>query len=183
MMETALRTLSVLVDNEPGVLSQISRLFSRKGFNIESLAVGPTQDRSLSRLTLEVITDDSQTELLCNQLSKMVPVHSVRLLADEHSIRRELVLCKVRAENRSIRNELIQLANVFRASILDVSATSMTLAVIGEESKNEALTDLLREFGILEMVRTGMVALERGAYTISDDNKEKAEFNLGKNFL
>ena len=180
MMETALRTLSVLVDNEPGVLSQISRLFSRKGFNIESLAVGPTQDRSLSRLTLEVITDDSQTELLCNQLSKMVPVHSVRLLADEHSIRRELVLCKVRAENRSIRNELIQLANVFRASILDVSATSMTLAVIGEESKNEALTDLLREFGILEMVRTGMVALERGAYTISDENKEKAEFNLGK---
>ena len=161
MMETALRTLSVLVDNEPGVLSQISRLFSRKGFNIESLAVGRTQDRSLSRLTLEVITDDSQTELLCNQLSKMVPVHSVRLLADEHSIRRELVLCKVRAENRSIRNELIQLANVFRASILDVSATSMTLAVIGEESKNEALTDLLREFGILEMVRTGMKPAEQ----------------------
>ena len=171
MMETALRTLSVLVDNEPGVLSQISRLFSRKGFNIESLAVGPTQDRSLSRLTLEVITDDSQTELLCNQLSKMVPVHSVR---------RELVLCKVRAENRSIRNELIQLANVFRASILDVSATSMTLAVIGEESKNEALTDLLREFGILEMVRTGMVALERGRYTIQDERKETLEFNLGK---
>ena len=183
MMETALRTLSVLVDNEPGVLSQISRLFSRKGFNIESLAVGPTQDRSLSRLTLEVITDDSQTELLCNQLSKMVPVHSVRLLADEHSIRRELVLCKVRAENRSIRNELIQLANVFRASILDVSATSMTLAVIGEESKNEALTDLLREFGILEMVRTGMVALERGEYTITSENKENNEFNLGKNIL
>ena len=155
MMETALRTLSVLVDNEPGVLSQISRLFSRKGFNIESLAVGPTQDRSLSRLTLEVITDDSQTELLCNQLSKMVPVHSVRLLADEHSIRRELVLCKVRAENRSVRNELIQLAN-------------------------EALTDLLREFGILEMVRTGMVALERGRYTIQDERKETLEFNLGK---
>ena len=105
MMETALRTLSVLVDNEPGVLSQISRLFSRKGFNIESLAVGPTQDRSLSRLTL---------------------------------------------------------------------------AVIGEESKNEALTDLLREFGILEMVRTGMVALERGRYTIQDERKETLEFNLGK---
>ena len=87
---------------------------------------------------------------------------------------------KVRAENRSIRNELIQLANVFRASILDVSATSMTLAVIGEESKNEALTDLLREFGILEMVRTGMVALERGRYTIQDERKETLEFNLGK---
>ena len=179
-METTLRTFSVLVDDEPGVLSQISRLFSRKGFNIESLAVGPTEERGLSRLTLEVLTDDQQTELLCNQLSKMVPVHSVRLLAEEHSIRREMVLCKVRAEERSVRSELIQLANVFRASILDVSSTSMTLAVIGEESKNEALTDLLREFGILEMVRTGMVALERGRYTIQDERKETLEFNLGK---
>ena len=177
-METTLRTFSVLVDDEPGVLSQISRLFSRKGFNIESLAVGPTEERGLSRLTLEVLTDDQQTELLCNQLSKMVPVHSVRLLAEEHSIRREMVLCKVRAEERSVRSELIQLANVFRASILDVSST--TLAVIGEESKNEALTDLLREFGILEMVRTGMVALERGRYTIQDERKETLEFNLGK---
>ena len=179
-MEMTLRTFSVLVDDEPGVLSQISRLFSRKGFNIESLAVGPTEERGLSRLTLEVLTDDQQTELLCNQLSKMVPVHSVRLLAGEHSIRREMVLCKVRAEERSVRSELIQLANVFRASILDVSSTSMTLAVIGEESKNEALTDLLREFGILEMVRTGMVALERGRYTIQDERKETLEFNLGK---
>ena len=164
-METTLRTFSVLVDDEPGVLSQISRLFSRKGFNIESLAVGPTEERGLSRLTLEVLTDDQQTELLCNQLSKMVPVHSVRLLAEEHSIRREMVLCKVRAEERSVRSELIQLANV---------------AVIREESKNEALTDLLREFGILEMVRTGMVALERGRYTIQDERKETLEFNLGK---
>ena len=85
-METTLRTFSVLVDDEPGVLSQISRLFSRKGFNIESLAVGPTEERGLSRLTLEVLTDDQQTELLCNQLSKMVPVHSVRLLAEERGV-------------------------------------------------------------------------------------------------
>ena len=165
---------------EDGVIRRNYRHLSRKGFNIESLAVGPTEERGLSRLTLEVLTDDQQTELLCNQLSKMVPVHSVRLLAEEHSIRREMVLCKVRAEERSVRSELIQLANVFRASILDVSSTSMTLAVIGEESKNEALTDLLREFGILEMVRTGMVALERGRYTIQDERKETLEFNLGK---
>ena len=83
--------------------------FPARGFNIESLAVGPTEERGLSRLTLEVLTDDQQTELLCNQLSKMVPVHSVRLLAEEHSIRREMVLCKVRAEERSVRSELIQL--------------------------------------------------------------------------
>ena len=183
MMETALCTLSVLVDNEPGVLSQISRLFSRKGFNIESLAVGPTQDRSLSRLTLEVITDDSQTELLCNQLSKMVPVHSVRLLADEHSIRRELVMFKVKAETPDIRNEIIQIANIFRASIIDVSHKSLTLALIGDETKADAMQKLLEAFGILELVRTGMVALERGAYTIGDETKEQTEFNLGKNFL
>ena len=96
MDEAKLRTLSVLVDNEAGILSQVSRLFSRKGFNIESLAVGPTDDPTISRITIEVLTNDNQTQLLCNQLAKMVPVHSVRLLSAEHSIRRELVLYKVR---------------------------------------------------------------------------------------
>ena len=95
MDEAKLRTLSVLVDNEAGILSQVSRLFSRKGFNIESLAVGPTDDPTISRITIEVLTNDNQTQLLCNQLAKMVPVHSVRLLSAEHSIRRELVLYKV----------------------------------------------------------------------------------------
>ena len=173
-------TLSVLVENAAGVLSQVSRLFSRKGYNIESLAVGTTDDPGVSRITIEVLCDDQQIEQIINQLRKQYSVYSVRLLPPDSSIRRELVLCKVRAEERSVRSELIQLANVFRASILDVSSTSMTLAVIGEESKNEALTDLLREFGILEMVRTGMVALERGRYTIQDERKETLEFNLGK---
>ena len=89
MDEAKLRTLSVLVDNEAGILSQVSRLFSRKGFNIESLAVGPTDDPTISRITIEVLTNDNQTQLLCNQLAKMVPVHSVRVLSAEHSIRRE----------------------------------------------------------------------------------------------
>lgn len=183
MDEAKLRTLSVLVDNEAGILSQVSRLFSRKGFNIESLAVGPTDDPTISRITIEVLTNDNQTQLLCNQLAKMVPVHSVRLLSAEHSIRRELVLYKVKAESRDVRNEVIQLANIFRASILDVSTMSLTLAVIGDETKAEALADLLREFGILELVRTGIVALERGQYTISDERKETVEFNLGKSLL
>jgi len=183
MDEEKLRTLSVLVDNESGVLSQISRLFSRKGFNIESLAVGPTDDPLVSRMTIEVITNDNHTDLLCNQLSKMVPVHSVRVLPQEHSIRRELVMYKVRAESRDDRNEVIQLANIFRASIIDVSTKSLTLAVIGRESKADALEDLLKEFGILELVRTGMVALERGQYTITDERKETMEFNVGKSLL
>ena len=179
----SLHTLSVLVDNEAGVLSQVSRLFSRKGFNIESLAVGPTDDPALSRITIEVWADKPMIEQIMNQLRKQFSVYSVQELLPERSIRRELVLCKVRADSRSVRNEVIQLANIFRASILDVSTASLTLAVIGDETKSEALMTLLREFGILELVRTGIVALERGQHTIRDERKETTEFNLGKSLL
>lgn len=177
------RTLSVLVENAAGVLSQVSRLFSRKGYNIESLAVGTTDDPTVSRITIEVMADAAMTEQIMNQLRKQFPVYSVQELLPERSIRRELVMFKVKAETHDIRNEVIQIANIFRASIIDVSLKSLTLALIGDETKAEAMQKLLETFGILELVRTGMVALERGAYTISDENKEQAEFNLGKNFL
>ena len=184
-------TLSVLVENAAGVLSQVSRLFSRKGYNIESLAVGTTDDPAISRITIEVLADNAMIEQIMNQLRKQFPVYSVQELLPERSIRRELVMFKVRAETPDIRNEIIQIANIFRAnivdvgknSIIDVSLKSLTLALIGDETKAEAMQRLLEAFGILELVRTGMVALERGAYTISDENKEQAEFNLGKNFL
>lgn len=177
-------TLAVLVDNEAGVLSQVSRLFSRKGYNIESLAVGTTDIPSVSRITIEIRSDnDAHVTLLCNQLRKLFPVHSVKLLTASHAIRRELVLIKVRAENSEERNEIIQIANVFRASIIDVAPASLTLAVIGEEDKTEAIQHLVGKNGILELVRTGVVALERGAYTIDEDTKEKGEFNYGKNVL
>ena len=104
-------------------------------------------------------------------------------LKPERSIRRELVMFKVKAETHDIRNEVIQIANIFRASIIDVSLKSLTLALIGDETKAEAMQKLLEAFGILELVRTGMVALERGAYTIEDETKEQTEFNLGKNIL
>ena len=176
-------TLSVLVENAAGVLSQVSRLFSRKGYNIESLAVGTTDDPGVSRITIEVLCDDQQIEQIINQLRKQYSVYSVRLLPPDSSIRRELVLIKVKAESREVRNEVIQIANIFRASIIDVSLKSLTLALIGDESKADAMQKLLEAFGILELVRTGMVALERGAYTIGDETKEQTEFNLGKNFL
>ena len=113
----------------------------------------------------------------------MFVVHSIKLLAPEHSIRRELVLIKVRAETREVRNEVIQIANIFRASIIDVSLASITVAVIGSESKDAAIEGLLAEFGILELARTGMVALERGQYTLDEDTKVKGEFDYGKNVL
>ena len=177
------RTLSVLVENAPGVLSQVSRLFSRKGYNIESLAVGTTDDPAVSRITIEVTSDEAMIEQIMNQLRKLFPVYSVQELLPERSIRRELVMFKVKAETHDIRNEVIQIANIFRASIIDVSLKSLTLALIGDESKADAMQKLLEAFGILELVRTGMVALERGAYTISDENKEKTECILGKNVL
>ncbi len=174
-------TLAVLVDNQAGVLSQVSRWFSRKGFNIESLAVGTTENPRISRITIEVRTEERAINLLCNQLRKLFPVHSVKLLEADHAIRRELVLIKVRADDGNARSEIIQIANIFRATIIDVSSASLTLAVIGEEGKTDAIEKLVEGHGILELVRTGVVALERGAYTLDEDTKEKGEFDYGKN--
>ena len=176
-------TIAIQVSNETGVLSQVSRLFSRKGYNIESLAVGTTDSPLISRITIEVLADDLHAELMCNQLRKLLPVHSVKLLAASQSIRRELVLIKVRAATREIRSEVIQIADIFRGSIIDVCSETLTLSLIGAEEKTEAVETLLREFGIVELVRTGMIALERGKYTIDENTKEKGEFNYGKHVL
>jgi len=178
-----LHTLAVQVDNEAGVLSQVSRLFSRKGYNIESLAVGATDNSKVSRITIEVLADGKHAALLCNQLRKLLPVHSVKLLKPSQAIRRELVLIKVRAQNSEARSEIIQIANIFRGSIIDVSSETLTLSLIGAEEKIEAAQTLLAGFGIIELVRTGMVALERGQYTIDENTKEKGEFNYGKHVL
>ena len=132
MEEVKLRTLSVLVDNESGVLSQVSRLFSRKGFNVESLAVGTTDNPAISRMTIEDLANENQTNLMCNLLAKMVPVHSVKLMVPSRSIRRELVLYKVRAKPSEDKNEIIQIANIFRGSIIDVTSETLTLSVFGD---------------------------------------------------
>lgn len=183
MNDMTRHTLAVLVDNESGVLSRVVRLFSGKGYNIESLAVGTTDDPAVSRITIEVLGTSKQIDLLGMQLRKLICVHSVKVLTPEHAIRRELVLIKVLADKTEKRSEIIQIANIFRASIIDVSKASLTIAVIGDESKAEAIQNLLSEFGILELVRTGMVALERGQYTIDEQTKEKGEFDYGKNVL
>jgi len=176
-------TLAVLVDNASGVLSQVSRLFSRKGFNIESLAVGTTEHEDVSRMTIEILAEsEDQVELICNQLRKLIPVHSVKVLSPAHSMRRELAMIKVRAETSEARSELIQLSNIFRASIIDVAPSSLTIAIIGEDDKTDAIRNLVEPHGILEMTRTGIIALERGALTLDEDTKEKGEFDYGKNF-
>ena len=183
MEEVKKQILAVLVDNEAGVLSQISRLFSRKGYNIESLAVGTADLPNTSRITIEVMADDDHARLLSDQLRKLFPVHSVKLLTPQKSIRRELVLYKVRTPDNDTRNAIIQIANIFRANIIDVSVGTLTLAVVGGESKTEGIEKILEEFEVMELVRTGSVALERGQETIYDETKEKGEFNYGKNVL
>ena len=178
-----LYTLCMLVQDVPGVLSQVARLFSRKGYNIESLAVGTADLPNTSRITIEIMADDDHARLLSNQLRKLFPVHSVKLLTPQKSIRRELVLYKVRTPDNDTRNAIIQIANIFRANIIDVSVGTLTLAVVGGESKTEGIEKILEEFEVMELVRTGSVALERGQETIYDETKEKGEFNYGKNVL
>ena len=163
------RTLSVLVDNKPGVLSQIARLFTRNGYNIESFAADTVLDPGVTRITIEVIANDNHTNRMIAQLNKMVPVHSVKLLTKDHTIRRQLALFKLNASSSEERNEIIQIANIFRGS------------VIGDEKKIDAVRDMLEPFGIIEMARTGMIAMERGKYTIDEQTKERDEFNYGKN--
>ncbi|NLF34962.1 MAG: acetolactate synthase small subunit, partial [Clostridiales bacterium] len=154
--------LSILVENTPGVLSQVSRLFSRKGYNIDSIASGTTQDPDVTRITIVMDGDQETITQITAQLRKLLPVISVKVLSNDLSIQRELVLVKTEAETREKRDEIIQMVNVFRASIVDISRETLTVAILGNEGKSSALLDLLKDFGILEVVRTGIVAIERG---------------------
>ena len=158
--------LSVLVENSAGVLSQVSRMFSRKGYNLDSLAVGTTEDPTISRMTILVNEDEEQIEQIASQLAKLLPVISVKLLSPESSVQREMILVKVKAASREARDEIIQIASIFREKIIDVGMEALTLEVTGDHDKAEALLKLLESFGILELVRTGAVALERGKTTI-----------------
>ena len=155
-------TLSVLVENKPGVLSRVTGLVSRRGFNIESLSVGPTQDPTLSSLTAIVDADEVSYEQLTKQLHKLISVHKITDLTDEGAIERELVLYKVSATPER-RGEIIDIANIFRAKIVDVGRTSLTIEAVGDRGKLDGLEDMFRSYGIKEMVRTGRIAMSRNS--------------------
>lgn len=154
-------TLAVMVANQAGVLARVAGLFSRRGFNIESVAVGPTQDPGMSRMTIVVEGDERIVEQVSKQLNKLVDVIKVSDLTPESSVGRELALIKVQAEGARQR-ELVQIAEIFRAKVVDVSPRSLVIEVTGDEAKLDAILELLRPFGILEMARTGKIALQRG---------------------
>lgn len=156
--------LAVLVENKPGVLVRVAGLFARRGFNIESLAVGKTLDPAISRMTIEVDADDKTLEQVVKQLNKLVNVLKISNLTQEPSVNRELVLIKVKADTGT-RAEIQQIVETFRAKIVDVSLQSLIIEITGNEDKLEAILLLLSHFGILEVVRTGKIALLRGSKT------------------
>lgn len=161
-------TLSVLVENQPGVLSRVVGLFSRRGFNIHSLSVGTTQDSTVSRITIEVNGDAATVEQVSKQLSKLVDVIKIKTLRDHEIVKRGLALIKVKVGPKT-RSEVIEITSVFRANIVDISPNTLTAEITGNNSKIKAFIDLLEPYGIEEISRTGMTALERGANTLKLD--------------
>lgn len=159
------RTIAVLVENKPGVLARVSSLFRRRGFNIESLAVGTTERSDISRMTIVVKGDTRTIEQVMKQLNKLIEVIKVSDLS-ENSVDRELALIKVHASPAK-RSEIIEIANIFRARIVDVARDSFIIEITGDENKINAFVDLMRQYGIKEMARTGKISMARGSKTIS----------------
>ena len=157
-------TISVLVNNRPGVLARTAGLFARRGFNIDSLAVSTTQDPNVSRMTIVVQGPDAVLEQISKQLYKLLDVIKVLDHADESVVTRELALVKVDADP-SVRGEIMQTVSIFRANIVDVSERTFTIEVTGGADKIDALVSLLQKYGIREMMRTGRIVLSRGART------------------
>lgn len=165
------RILAVLVENQPGVLARVAGLIRRRGFNIDSLAVGVTDDPRISRITLVVAGDEPTLNQVSKQLDKLIEVIRVTDLDADHSVARELALIKVSADPVR-RPEVLQLASIFRANVVDVGPEALILEVTGTHDKVEALISLAREFGVQEVVRTGIIALARGAGAAITDRED-----------
>ena len=158
--------VSALVENRAGTLSRVSGLFSRRGFNIDSLTVGETDDPSISRMTIAVTGNDAVLDQIIKQLGKLVDVIAVRELESGSCVRREIMLVKVKADEKN-RLAVTEIAGIFRSRIIDVSPDTITIEATGDIEKLEGLLLLLRPYGVLELARTGLVALERGSLVLS----------------
>jgi acetolactate synthase I/III small subunit len=163
---TERHTLSVLVEDKPGVLARVSGLFSRRGFNIESLAVGPTEQDDVSRMTIVVSVDELPLEQVTKQLNKLVNVLKIVELEQATAVQRELLLVKVRAD-ATVRSQVLETVQMFRAKVVDVSPEALTVEATGTADKLDALRRMLEPYGIREMVQSGMVAIGRGPRSIT----------------
>jgi acetolactate synthase-1/3 small subunit len=167
-------TLSVLVENKPGVLARVAALFSRRGFNIDSLAVGPTEHPDISRMTIAVNVEDLPLEQVTKQLNKLINVLKVVELDLDASVQRELLLVKVKADQAS-RSQVLEVVQLFRAKVVDVAADAVTIEATGTADKLEAFIRVLEPYGIRELVQSGMVAVGRGARSITDRTLRSVE--------
>ncbi len=167
-------TLSVLVENKPGVLARVAGLFSRRGFNIDSLAVGPTEHPEVSRMTIVVSVEDLPLEQVTKQLNKLVNVLKIVELEPAQSVQRELLLLKVRADQET-RSHVLETVNLFRAKVVDVATDAVTIEATGTTDKLDALIRVLEPFGIRELVQSGMVAVARGGRSMTDRALRTAE--------
>jgi len=164
--------LAVLVENQPGVLARIAGLFSRRGFNIDSLTVGETENPRLSRMTIVVHGDDTVLEQVTKQLHKLIDVIKISDITNSPSVERDLVLIKVKA-NPQNRSEIVQIVDIFRAKVVDVGRDALVVEMTGDREKIDALTELLRPFGIKELVRTGKIAMVRSPKNKVKINEEE----------
>ena len=160
-MTASTHTLSVLVEDKPGVLARVASLFSRRGFNIQSLAVGATEQKDMSRMTIVVSVEDSPLEQITKQLNKLVNVIKIVEQDEDNAVARELALIKVRAD-ATTRSQVIEAVNLFRAKVVDVSTESLTIEATGTPAKLEAFLRVLEPYGIRELVQSGVVSLSRG---------------------
>ena len=160
-------TLSVLVEDKPGVLARIAGLFSRRGFNIDSLAVGPTEHHDISRMTVVVDVEEFPLEQVTKQLNKLVEVLKVVELDPNASVQRQVVLVKVRADANT-RSSILETVELFRAKVIDVSSDSLTIECTGKADKVQALLHVLEPFGVRELVQSGIVGVGRGPRSITD---------------
>ncbi len=158
---TPTHTLSVLVEDKPGVLARVASLFSRRGYNIQSLAVGATEQKDMSRMTIVVSVDEAPLEQITKQLNKLINVIKIVEQDEDNSVSRELALIKVRAD-ATTRSQVIEAVNLFRAKVVDVSNESLTIEATGTQGKIEALLRVLEPYGIRELVQSGVVSLSRG---------------------
>jgi len=166
--------LSVLVENQSGVLSRVSGLFSRRGYNIDSLSVGETEDPKVSRMTIVVRGDDYILEQIKKQLNKLIDVIKIVELDPQQSVFRELAMIKVNTTMET-RASIIEIVSIFRANIVDVSSETLTVEMTGDESKIEAFINLMNNYGIVEVVRTGLTAIERGSRHIKIQTRSEEE--------
>ena len=163
----SLHTLSVLVENKPGLLVRVAGLFARRGFNIDSLAVGPTEHEEISRMTIVVNCEDRPLEQVTKQLNRLVNVLKIVELEPASAVQRELMLVKVRAGTET-RSQVLETVALFRAKVVDVATDAVTVEVTGSRDKLDALIRVLQPFGIKELVQSGMVAVGRGGRSITD---------------